>query len=125
MESAVHQTAKFQTGPNSSYSQRTKQCSHGCFCPSMDIQDCWKWRNCWLTTFSSLPRIFTRALFPKVLKILQGRLTFSINKAVVFTSLHYKSFENAVGKGEIARYEQFLLFPQCFPSLWRTFCHFH
>ena len=22
--------------------------------------------------------------------------------------------ENAVGKGEIARYEQFLLFPQCF-----------
>ena len=26
----------------------------------------------------------------------------------------YKSFENTVGKGEIARYEQFLLFPQCF-----------
>ena len=24
--------------------------------------------------------------------------------------------ENAVGKGEIARYEQFLLFPQCFPE---------
>ena len=23
-------------------------------------------------------------------------------------------FENTVGKGEIARYEQFLLFPQCF-----------
>ena len=28
--------------------------------------------------------------------------------------LQYKSFENTVGKGEIARYEQFLLFPQCF-----------
>ena len=25
--------------------------------------------------------------------------------------------ENIVGKGEIAHYEQFLLFPQCFQSL--------
>ena len=25
--------------------------------------------------------------------------------------------ENVVGKGEIARYEQFLLFPQCFQKL--------
>ena len=28
---------------------------------------------------------------------------------------HY--VENIVGKGEIARYEQFLLFPQCFRKL--------
>ena len=26
----------------------------------------------------------------------------------------FKQVENSVGKGEIARYEQFLLFPQCF-----------
>ena len=26
----------------------------------------------------------------------------------------YKWVENTVGKGEIAHYEQFLLFPQCF-----------
>ena len=26
----------------------------------------------------------------------------------------YKRVENTVGKGEIARHEQFLLFPQCF-----------
>ena len=26
----------------------------------------------------------------------------------------FKQVENAVGKGEIARYKQFLLFPQCF-----------
>ena len=26
----------------------------------------------------------------------------------------FKPVENIVGKGEIARYEQFLLFPQCF-----------
>ena len=34
-------------------------------------------------------------------------------------------FENTVEKKKIARYEQFLLFPQCFPSVLRTFCHFH
>ena len=28
-------------------------------------------------------------------------------------------------KGEIADNEQFLLFPQCFQPLWRTFFHFH
>ena len=41
-----------------------------------------------------------------------------------FYCLLYKSFENTVGKGEIARYEQFL-FPQCFLPIWRTFCHFY
>ena len=30
-----------------------------------------------------------------------------------------------MGKGEIARNEQFLLFPQHFLPLWSTFCHFH
>ena len=33
--------------------------------------------------------------------------------------------EKTAGKGEIARYEQFLLFPQCFLPVWRTFFHFH
>ena len=28
-------------------------------------------------------------------------------------------------KGEIARDEQFLLFPQCFLPFWRTFCHLY
>ena len=31
-----------------------------------------------------------------------------------FMCLQYKSFENTVGKGEIAHNEQFLLFPPCF-----------
>ena len=34
-------------------------------------------------------------------------------------------FENTVRKGEIVRYEQFLLFPQCLLPIWRTFCHFY
>ena len=35
----------------------------------------------------------------------------------------FKPVENTVGKGEIARYEQFLLFPQCFEKscfLWAS-----
>ena len=35
-------------------------------------------------------------------------------QALVFTCLQYMSFENNVGKGKIARKEQFLLFPHCF-----------
>ena len=31
-----------------------------------------------------------------------------------------KDLENIVGKGEIARYEQFLLFPQCFQKTYTT-----
>ena len=42
---------------------------------------------------------------------------------MVFTCL--QSFENTVGKGEIAHNEQFLLFPQCFVPILITFCHFH
>ena len=37
----------------------------------------------------------------------------------ILTCLQYKSFENTVGKGEIARNEQFLLCPQCFLPIWR------
>ena len=45
-------------------------------------------------------------------------------QALVLTCLLYKSFETTVGKEEIARNEQFLLFPQCFLPIWRAFCHF-
>ena len=38
-------------------------------------------------------------------------------QALVFTCLQYKSFENTVRKEEIARNEQFLLFPQCFQPI--------
>ena len=44
-------------------------------------------------------------------------------QALVFTCTQYKSFENTLGKGEIARNEQFLLFPQCFLLFWVTFYH--
>ena len=48
-----------------------------------------------------------------------------LKQALVVTCLQYKSFENTVGKGEIACNKQFLLFPQCFLLAWRTFSHFH
>ena len=37
----------------------------------------------------------------------------------------YKSFENIVGKGEIARNEHFLPFPTAFLPVRRSCCHFH
>ena len=49
----------------------------------------------------------------------------AISQTHLVTCLHYKSFENTVGKGEIACNRQFLLFPQCFLQVLRTFCHFH
>ena len=50
-------------------------------------------------------------------------LTFPFPKqALVFMCLQYKSFENTVGKGEIARNKQFLLFPQCFVPILKTIC---
>ena len=44
---------------------------------------------------------------------------------MVFTCLLNKSFESTLEKEEIARDEQFLLFPQCFLPVWRPVCHFH
>ena len=46
-------------------------------------------------------------------------------QTLVFTCLLLQSFENTVRQGEIARNEQFLLFPQCFLPVWRALCHFH
>ena len=45
--------------------------------------------------------------------------------ALVFMCLKYKPFENTEGKGEIAHTEQFLLFPEGFQPIWRTFFYFH
>ena len=66
---------------------------------------------------------------PPFLNILNMVKAFFLNdfpkQALVFTCLQSKSFENTAGKREIAHNEQFLLFPQCFLPVWRTFCHFH
>ena len=51
-------------------------------------------------------------------------LPFS-KQALLFMCLQYKSSENTVGKEEIAHNEQFLLFPQRFLPIWRSFCHFY
>ena len=46
-------------------------------------------------------------------------------QSLVFTCVKSKSIENTVGKGEIVCNTQFLLFPQCFQRVWRTFCYFY
>ena len=42
-----------------------------------------------------------------------------------FMCLHVKSIKNNVGKGEISHNQQFILFPQCFLPIWRTFYHLY
>ena len=52
-------------------------------------------------------------------------LTLSQTSPFFFTFLQYKSFENSVGKGEIAHKEQFLLSPQSFQKTFSTvYCTF-
>ena len=72
-----------------------------------------KRRKCCLAAFTPFPILFSKTTFLGLPK-----------QALVFTCLRYKSFENTVGNGEIARNEQFLLFPQCFLTVWITFCIF-
>ena len=54
-----------------------------------------------------LEKAFPKQAFPK--------------QAHVFMCLQCTSFENTVGKGEIAHNKQFLLFPQCFLAFWENF----
>ena len=58
------------------------------------------------------------------LYILQMYETFP-KEALVFMCLQHKSFENTVGKGEIAHDEQFLLLPQCFYRFVELYAIFH
>ena len=79
---------------------------------------------CYSQHFSPFLIMLSTAIFLRVVKTWDCALTLS-QTSLVFMCLPYKSFEHTVGKGEIARDEQFLLFLQCFLSVWRTFCHFH
>ena len=66
-------------------------------------------------------------MLPELCKALTGSLYFVPNlqsKKSVQLCQQYKSFENTVGKGEIARNEQFPHFPQCFLTIWKAFCQF-
>ena len=59
-----------------------------------------------------------------VLCVCSTSLLKTLWEALGFMCLQYKSFENTVGKEEIARNEQFLLFPQCFLPIWMNFLPF-
>ena len=51
-------------------------------------------------------------MFYRVIRFVDHLTLYSINTHL--THQQQTAFENIVGKGEIARNEQFLLFPQCF-----------
>ena len=56
--------------------------------------------------------------------VLLHNLTLSQTSPGFYVSV-VQVFENTAGKGEIARNEQFLLFPQCFLPFKITCCHHH
>ena len=69
------------------------------------------------TFFVFFLRFFSIQPFPKqqVLRLFQTKRATDDNfKFDENGRKFHKQEENTVGKGEIARYEQFLLFPQCF-----------
>ena len=43
----------------------------------------------------------------------------------LFLRVCSQSLLKTLWEEEIAQNKQFLLFPQCFLSIWKTFCHFH
>ena len=81
-------------------------------------KQCGKMRKCWLPASSPFPTMFSKALLS-----LRGCLCFNPFPNKFWLSHVCSTFENTVGKGEIAHNEQFLLYPQCFLPIWRTFCH--
>ena len=119
----------------------------------MDRKDCGKRRNCSLRAISPFPTVFSKALRCRHVKYREKAKAFAEDRIIVpqmmisvldggrwhtkgninplpkqalaYRCQLYKSFENTVGKVEIACIEQFLFFLQCFLPVWRTFCHFH
>ena len=66
-------------------------------------------RKCWLPAFSPFSTVFSKAIFLRVIelkKFADSNFKFDENGRKLF-----KRVENTVGKGEIAHYEHFLLFP--------------
>ena len=80
-----------------------------------------------LVKFYPFPANASNIIF--IEKILSGFESIYINplkkQGLEFMCLQNKSLENTMGKGETDCYEQFLLFPQCFLPIWRTFCQCH
>ena len=139
----LYQTTKFYTCPNWKHLQTINECdSKFEICFGKDRKHAEKRIKCWLPALFPFCTMFSKAFIFRVVKcrdcVVNGQ---TINEswvsvvlwyaqpfpkqALVFTCLQHKSFENTVGKGEIARDEQFLLFPQCFLPIWTTFCHFN
>ena len=93
----------------------------------------WKRSKYWIPAFSPFPSSFSNAFFFRVIKSVDCLVkSIPITRRQILDSSKLKEFaddnfkfdengkklskqvKNTVGKGEIARYEQFLLFPQCF-----------
>ena len=86
-----------------------------------------KGRKCWLPAFSPFSRMFS-TLLKRTFTICATANPNALNHSHTMTPFDTpgkQAFWKHCGKkGEIARNEQFLLFPQCFLPVWKTFFHF-
>ena len=84
---------------------------------------CGKRRNSLLRAISSFPTVFSKGLLPRAVKRFHcvGMGKLFLKQALVFTCLWYKSFESTLGKEKLLIMSNFLLFPQCFLTIWKTF----
>ena len=82
---------------------------------------------CWNSLNSSTSINHNSKPFPKR-QILASKMKVFADDNFKFDEnvrMFCKRVENTVGKGEIARKEQFLFFPKCFLPFRRTFCSIH
>ena len=77
-----------------------------------------------ITARKVIKNVMKKRLIDCIVGWLNWGLTLSQTSPVFYVST-VQAFKNTVGKGEIAHNELFLLFPQCFLPLLRTFCHFY
>ena len=93
----------------------------------------WKWwkvlkigrKHCGIRRNWSLVWLFGKDLKNKCFStFLKWQILILSQTSPGFYMSAVEVFWNTEGKGDIACYEQFLCFPQCFLPIWRTFCHF-
>ena len=78
----------------------------------MGRKHCGKRRNCSLRAISPFPAVFLKDLYCRHVK----------TRACLGKGSDTNCIENIVGKGEIAHFEQFHLFPLCFSKAFSSLC---
>ena len=112
-----------------SISRRQNKCESKIeICVGKGSKHCGKRTKNWFKNqhFLLSPQCFQKTSFARSLKngTVRERVKIHSHTTTPFDTPGKQAFWKHCWKGEIARNEQFLLFPQCFLLVWITFCHF-